>query len=117
MVAPIRPSPLQRGRDSPLQAGRERGRQSIEDARQHALFILEDVLVPEAQHAKALRIQISIAFRVIFILGMLSAVSLDDQPTLRAHEIGNVAIDRQLALEFVAGKSLRTENLPKPMFG
>ena len=92
MVAPIGPSPLQRGRDSPLQAGRERGRQSVQDARQHSLFIVEDVVVPEAQDTKAVPHQIAITLLVIRAFRMLAAVSLD--PYAAQETILHVPLDR-----------------------
>src|SRR5437879_5233928 len=100
MMTPICPSPLQRGRGSSLQASGERGLQGTENARQHPLFIVEDVGVPEAQDSEALRFQIGIATSIARASSVLTAVSLDDQPPLEANEIDYVVVDTQLTLEF-----------------
>ena len=115
MVAPIRPSPLQRGRGSSPQASGERGLQGIQDARQHALFIVENVVVPESKDAERLRAQISITASVAGTFGMMTPVSFDDEPVLQAHKIDNVMVDRQLSLELEASQPLRAQNLPEPM--
>ena len=115
MVAPIRPSPLQRGRGSSPQASGERGLQGSQDARQHALFIVENVVVPESKDAEPLRAQISITASVAGTFGMMTPVSFDDEPVLQAHKIDNVMVDRQLSLELEASQPLRAQNLPEPM--
>ena len=117
MVAPIRPSPLQRGRGSSPQASGERGLQGIQDARQHALFIVENVVVPESKDAEPLRAQISITASVAGTFGMMTPVSFDDEPVLQAHKIDNVMVDRHLALELERRETLCAEDLPQPMFG
>src|SRR5438874_12444324 len=116
MMAPICPSPLQRGRGSSPQASGERGLQGIENARQHPLFIVEDVGVPEARDSEALRFQIGVATGIACASGVLAAVSLDDQPPLETNEIDYVVVDRQLSLELEAGETLRAEDLPEAEF-
>src|SRR6266571_5241474 len=103
MIAPIHPSPLQRGRVDSPQASGERGLQSIQDARQYTLFIVENVVVPEAKDAEAMSLQIGVTLRIVFALAVLPAISLDDQPTSRASEVDDVTVDRKLALELEAG--------------
>src|SRR5690348_18366625 len=48
---------------------------------------------------------------------MLPSVGFDDQPPRRACEVHDVAVDWKLPLELVAGETLRSQNLPKPVFG
>ena len=45
---------------------------------------------------------------------MLSAVSLDDKPSLEANEVGNVVIDRHLAFELETFQLFGAQELPEP---
>src|SRR5256885_16971279 len=117
MIAPIRPSPLQRGRGSSPEASGERGLQGIEDAGQHSLFVVENVIVPEAEDAKALSLQIGVTLRIAFALAVLPPIRFDDQPSRRAGKIDDVAVNRQLALELVAGETLCAQDLPESVLG
>jgi hypothetical protein len=76
-------------------------------------LIFEDVVVPETQHAEALCRQMGIAFQITGIIVVLPAVGLDDQSPCQTNEIDDVAVDRQLALELVAGEAFRAEDLPQ----
>ena len=56
----------------------ERGRKRMENARQYALFILQYIVVPEAQDTKTLRHQVSIAPHIVGTFRVLPAVGLND---------------------------------------
>src|SRR5256885_6369079 len=111
MIAPIRPSPLQRGRGSSPEASGERGLQGIEDAGQHSLFVVENVVVPEGEDAKALSLQIGVTLRIVFALAVLPPIRFNDQPLRGADKIDDVVIDRELALELVAGETLCAQKI------
>jgi hypothetical protein len=74
---------------------------------------VEDVVVPEAADAEALRRQPGIAFRVIGIFGMLATIGLDDQPLGRTDEIDDVASDLNLPTELETAKATVPKQVPK----
>jgi hypothetical protein len=47
---------------------------------------------------------------------VLTAVRLDDQPVLKANEVEDVAVERDLALELQAPKAIATEDCPELAF-
>ena len=56
--------------------------------------------------------QVRIAMPVVLAFGMLPPVSLDDQSSRWARKVNDVIVDRQLALELMAGEALRAKDLP-----
>jgi hypothetical protein len=80
----------------------ERGCQRIEDGQQDALFIVEDVVVPEAEDAEALAGQICVSPSV-GVIAMLASIHLHDQAVPQTREIDDIAVDWELPLELVAG--------------
>src|SRR6185369_14733873 len=89
--------------------------QSTEDARQDALFIVENVRVPETQDSKALVTKIGVAALIAMAFGMLPAIDLDDQTRGKANEVGDVEIERHLPPEFVIRQAMSPKQLPQPM--
>ncbi len=60
--------------------------------------------VPEAHDAKALAFQMRRADFIRRAVGVLTAIDLDDEAAFKAHEIENVAIERNLAPELMAAE-------------
>src|SRR5579872_6761526 len=106
MVAPLRPSRLERGRRSSPQASGERGLQGVENACQHPLFILENVGLAKADARKSLRRQMNLAAGLCGTLCMLCAIALDNETTAQAKKIANVMIDSKLPLEPISSERL-----------
>jgi hypothetical protein len=80
--------------------------------------VLEDVPVPEPEHAKALRLQAPGADRVVRDLDIvLTAVDLHDQTSGRTEEVYDIAIDRDLAAPLPAGEPAASKGGPKVLLG
>ena len=81
------------------------GRQVAEDDLQHSIQVGEDVRVPEAQHAEALRAQIGVPRRVTLdplFRPVLPTINLDHKPCREADEINDKVIDGGLLPEVIA---------------
>jgi hypothetical protein len=83
----------------------------LQNTQQNPLFIVEDIVVPETQKAKALALQVRITAGIGFA-AMLPAVRLYDQPMPKADEVDDEAVNWDLALEFVSRQSLPTQHPP-----
>ena len=75
------------------------------DRFQHAVGIIEDVVVPEADDAVAMGFDDSRACGVVGAVGMLPAVAFDGKPEAATGEVGDVVSDRELPCEFHANRS------------
>ena len=64
------------------------------------VYLLEDVIVPEADDGIAIRLDPSRALPVGRAFGMLAAVEFDDEPEFDAGKIGDVSADRNCLLNF-----------------
>ena len=62
-----------------------------------ALEVRQNLIVPKAQHSITLAFKEPRAAIISGAVGVLTAVRLNDQPTLLAHEIGNERTDRLLS--------------------
>jgi hypothetical protein len=82
----------------------------VPDGLGDALYIPQNVVVPETQHGEGLKLQVRIAALIIGALGMLAAIRLDNYPLIEIDEIGDVPIDHDLTFEFVARETLATEH-------
>ena len=111
------PSPLC-GRGWPASAGRVRGRgaERLLDRRPHAVQVVQHVVVPEANYAKALALQVG-GSRGITLGRVLAAVNFDDQAPLGAEEVDDVAVDLDLLAEFEAMELATAEDAPELSFG
>jgi hypothetical protein len=69
------------------------------DGAMDTVGICQDVLVPDAQHMKALRLQVRVAGLIGSRLPMLSAVCLYDEPRFQAREVNDVVVDWNLSAE------------------
>ncbi|OCW59208.1 hypothetical protein AWJ14_09110 [Hoeflea olei] len=98
-----------RGFEAPLQCG--------EYSVEHGATFVDDFVVPEPQHAVAIRCQPCRAAGVPgFIQGVLAAVEFHDQFFTAAAKIADKATDAHLAREPVAVEEAVAELLPKQMF-
>src|SRR5437879_5491812 len=71
------------------------------DAPQHAIDIVDDVIVPESYDTPPVALEPSGATIVALDLGrMLSAVDFDDEGMVPADEVGDKRTDRHLPAEF-----------------
>jgi hypothetical protein len=66
--------------------------------------IVQDVIVPEVQHAIACGSEECVALLVVDAFGVLRTVSLDDQAVCLTNEIRDIGSDRPLSPEFRATK-------------
>jgi hypothetical protein len=97
--------------------GRVRAREMGGDRLQHSRCVFQDVVVPEAENAKALRLEIAGADRVLLnAIGMLAAVDFDDELGGEAQEVGEVSTIRHLAAELGVRKSL-AKSAPQALLG
>jgi hypothetical protein len=87
---------------------------SLRNALQDTVGVREHVVVPEAQHAKALTFEDCRA-ALVFLDSrrVLATVELDDQTTLQTAEIHYVGTDRVLATELHTEKASIAEREPK----
>jgi len=73
--------------------------------------IRHDVVVPETQHAKSLRLQIGVTFLIRHRFGMLSAINFYDQAGFEADKVDDVMINGFLASETTTVFAV-TQNAP-----
>ena len=76
--------------------------QRLDDGLQHSRGVRKDLVVPEAQNAPALPLQLAVAQVMIGGAGMLAAIGLDDQPRFNADEIDDVGWDGEVAAKMTA---------------
>lgn len=83
------------------------------DRSQDAVEIFANVVVPEAQHAPAMRVKSGVSDAVIFRRCMLATVDLDDELDADAGEIDDVPINRMLPAETERKKRLLPKASPE----
>lgn len=94
----LEPSPLMGEGRVGVAVAQRRG-----DGRVHAVRIAKHIVIPEADHAVAFRLDQARALRINGVV-MLAAVALDHQPRAMACKVGNVVPQRHLATEPRLGK-------------
>ena len=90
-------------------------RQSAANNLHDKFDIVDDLRIPETQHAMALRFDMVLASHVGGV-AMLAAIDFDDELLLAANEIGDERSDGDLPAELEAIKLAGTQRLPKPAF-
>jgi hypothetical protein len=75
-----------------------------EERLENPVQILNDIVVPDVDHAITAGAEIAVALRVFLASGMLAAVEFDNQAPLATSEVEVVTIDGLLADEFEAAK-------------
>jgi hypothetical protein len=88
----------------------------VENHREDAVDVAQDVVVPEAKHGVAVPLEKGGAGSVGF-WRVLPSVSFHDQHPLGAEKVGDVGADRGLAAELEAGELAVAEVAPKADFG
>ena len=84
------------------------------DRFQHDAGTDENVMIPEAQDAKAAGPQERISARVrVRLFDVLAAVELDDDEAVQAGEVADVRSNGMLAAKFVSGQLPSTQTLPQ----
>jgi hypothetical protein len=82
------------------------------------LDIFDNIIVPEAQHAKLLRLQPLGTLAVVFhAFRVLAAVKLDDEPGRQAGEVRDIATNRNLAPKPETFELLGTQIAPQAPLG
>jgi hypothetical protein len=71
---------------------------------ENSVQILDDIVVPEADHAITEGAQVAVALLVFEASRMLTAVELDNQMPFATNEVGLVPIDGLLAYKFEAAE-------------
>ena len=94
----LSPSPRLRGEGRGEGLLFEFGKERLENPVQ----ILNDIVVPDADHAITAGAEIAVALPVFLTSGVLAAVEFDNQAPLATNEVDVVAIDGLLADEFEA---------------
>ena len=80
--------------------------------------ILQDIVIPEAQHEIADRFEIPGPKRIFRLLfSMLPTIKLDDKFCIRTTEIDNESIQRHLTTELPSAKPSVPQTKPKNAFG
>ena len=88
------------------------------DFLEHAIEVLKHIVVPEPQDAEALCLQPSRARGVLrCAFCVLSAIHFNDEPRVKADEVGDVRPRRHLPSETVAVDLLVPQPRPKPRLG
>src|SRR5690606_11095673 len=87
------------------------------DGISHSSRAREDVVVPEAEQAEALGLQVRIANCITGILCMLGTIGLDDQARRIADEVHDIVVDRLLAAELERSETTVAEQVPQFAFG
>ena len=84
----------------------------------HAVEIAKHVIVPESYDDPTIRLEDARAFGVpYFLIHVLTAIEFDDQARLKAGEVGEIAIDGDLAAELEAVQLAIADGGPEPVFG
>ena len=86
--------------------------QRVENARQYALGIVQDIVVPEPQDAEALLSQSSITLGIALAGVMLAAIGLDDQLGAKMDEIDDIGAEGLLAAKLLARQAMTAEMAP-----
>ncbi len=96
---------LNRLRQAPI----ERGEDGVADGG----AMSQDVVVPEAEGGEALLAHEFVAASVVWAVGVLGAVDLDDELRLPTGEVCDVWSDGELAHKVMSAESLRLQFKPK----
>jgi hypothetical protein len=94
--------------------GRVSGQGSV-NCLQHTVQILIDIVIPKSKHTKTRTHQFLIALAVVFrvtIEVVLTAVNLDDNVMLQAHEVDDIAFARGLPPEMISALSPGAKMIP-----
>lgn len=83
-----------------------------DDARQHAIKVGQDVVVPESDDPPTTRGEPRCPASIRRIVEMLTAISLNNQSFLDAGKVEDEGTKRMLAFEFVAMKMATSERGP-----
>jgi hypothetical protein len=81
--------------------------ESTRNDRHDALYVREDIIVPEPEHAIAVRLQkfgSSCVYEQLSDLGVAIAVNLDDEPVCVTAKIHKIAADRGLPAKMSISK-------------
>jgi hypothetical protein len=82
-----------------------RGAQRRQNCLEHAFGVGEDVVVPESQHALALTLEPFGSLGVRLVVGVLTAIGLDNQMMLGADEVDDISADGVLSPELETGQT------------
>src|SRR5207237_1680590 len=77
---------------------------------------IDDIVIPDPNDAVAEGCEVRVANSIGGVIGMLSAIDLDDQPLLAADEIDVITSDRLLASELEPAKPAIAQLQPKYPF-
>ena len=91
--------------------------QFFEDCQQHTVGILQDVVVPEPDHAVAMRFDHPRSRFVGRTVSMLPAIEFNREPRQTAGELDHVVPNRQLPRKFHAAQLAGAQVRPQAAFG
>jgi hypothetical protein len=108
-------SPCGRGwRAAKRRAGRGVSRISrrLKNTAKHNIRIVQNLIIPEPHHTKALIGKPAIASKIGGLTVVLTAVYLNHQAALETHKINNVSSDYSLAFEFDMRQPMSSQPVP-----
>ena len=86
------------------------------DSQQNAFEVVHNVVVPEAKDAESLIIKPGIPHAIlILLLGMLTAIELNDKAFFKTDEIYNIGSERLLPFEFQTGQTRGAQVFPEEL--
>ena len=91
--------------------------QHPEDCFDNAFGVRQHVVVPESNDAPTVFFENLCSTRVGFVVGMLTAISFNDEVMLGAGEIDDEIADRMLPAKPVAGQTAIAQNRPESPLG
>ncbi|SOC86256.1 hypothetical protein SAMN05421890_4782 [Ensifer adhaerens] len=77
---------------------------------------LRDLTIPEAQRHEAICCKGLVSNSIRYILCVLAAINLDNQPRLEGNEVWYVTFKRNLAAKFYTARAAIFELIPKDCF-
>jgi hypothetical protein len=86
------------------------------DLLEHSVRIPKNVVVPEAQDAKAAFPQVDVACSVSRTISVLASIRFNDEHLLERHEVNNPRPEGYLPAEFCFDELARTKELPELLF-
>jgi hypothetical protein len=111
----ISPLPLrERGRGRGGEAERESVfAEGLKDRLKHRFNVQQYLVVPEAQHCKALVLQPCVTPYIAGAAIVLPSIGFDDQARTEVHEVNDIRPDGLLPAEFLSVQTMGAEVMPE----
>jgi hypothetical protein len=93
------------------------GIQGLNDCSERTVDVLEDVIVPETQCAKAVLSEPRVASAIRSALGVLTTIELDDQLRIQTSKVCGVRANGTLLAEIASMQLSTPQTLPQKKLG